>query len=86
MADSTLPPPDHPILASGEKFATQEAQRHTTVDVEASLPEGGAPAEATVTVGTAGSTRWFDWGASAWFRRKFQRGGSSAGVKGEIKF
>lgn len=77
---------DNPILKSGEKFATEEAKRTTTIEFEAEKAEGGAPAEATITVGTEGSTRWFDWGVGAWFKRKFQRGGSSTGVKGKIEF
>lgn len=77
-------PPDS-IRASADRLAKAEAARTTTIGLEAQKPEGG-PAEATVTLGTAGSTRWFDWGAAGWIRRKFQRGGTSTGVKGEIKF
>lgn len=78
--------PLKPITASGEKFAREEGKRTTTIGFEAEKAEGGAPAEATVTVGTEGSTSRFDWGVGAWVKRKFQRGGTSAGVKGEIKF
>jgi hypothetical protein len=78
-------PPEAPIRASLDKFAKQEAERHTTLGIEATKAVDG-PAEATVTLSTAGSTSWFDWGVGAWVRRKFQRGGTSGGVKGEIKF
>ncbi len=79
-------PPEAPIHASLDKFAKQESEKHNTLGFEASKAEGGEPAEATVTLSTAGSTTWFDWGVGAWVRRKFQRGGTSTGVKGEIKF
>lgn len=79
-------PPEGPIRASLEKFATEEAEKHTTIDVDASKAEGDSPAEATVTIGTGGEKGRVEWGVAAWVRRKFQPGGTSAGVKGEIKF
>jgi hypothetical protein len=79
-------PPESPIRASLDKFAKQEAEKHNTIDFEATKAGGGVPAEATVTLGTSGSSKWFDWGVGAWVRRKCQPGGTSVGVKGEIKF
>ncbi len=78
--------PEQSILKSGEKFAKEEATRATTLGVEGQLPGSGAPGEVTTTIATSGSTKWFDWMGGAWIKRKFQRGGTSAGVKGEIKF
>lgn len=75
-----------PIAASADKFAKAEATHHTTVGFDASLPAGGAPADATITVGTSGSTKWFDFGVSAWVKRQFTRKGTSAGVSGTIEF
>lgn len=73
------------ILESGKKFAKEEAKRTTTLGFEAEKAEGGTPS-ATVTVGTAGSNSWFDWGVAGWVKRQFKRGGTSAGVKGEVRF
>lgn len=71
------------ILDTGERLA-QEAG--TTVALEASKAEGAAPAEATVSIETAGRWRKLVWGAGVWVKRKFTRGGTSAGVTGKIEF
>lgn len=71
------------ILDTGERLAKEAG---TTVALEASKAEGAEPAEATVTVETSGRWRKLVWGAGVWVKRKFTRGGTSAGVKGEIKF
>ena len=67
------------LLEQGRKAATKIA-------FDASLPEGGAPAEANVSVGTEVTKGRFSLGVAAWFRRKFMHDGNSAGLKGEIKF
>ena len=67
------------LLEQGRKAATKIA-------FDASLPEGSAPGEATVEVGTEIKKGRFDLGIAAWVKRKFMRGGTSAGVRGEIKF
>ena len=74
------------VLSTGTKLAKAEAEKATTIALEGSKAEGGEPADVTVSIDTAGSSRWFAWGVGAWVRRKFQRGGTSGGVKGEIKF
>lgn len=76
-----MPPPDS-ILKSGEKFANEAG---TTIGLEASKPEGQT-GEVTASVTHAGETAKASWGITAWFKRKFQRGGSSAGLRGEVKF
>lgn len=86
MAEQNSPNTNRPIAASADKFAKEEAQRGTTVGFEGHLPQGGAPADATVTVTTSGATEKFGWSIGAWFKRAFTRKGNSAGVKGEIKF
>lgn len=75
-----------PISASGDKIAKAEAEKHTTIALEGSKAEGGQPAEATISVDTEHDSGRVTWGIGAWFKRKFQRGGSSAGVKGKIEF
>jgi hypothetical protein len=76
-----------PISKSGEKFAKEEAEKpHTTVGVAGALPEGNQPAEATVSVTSEHDGDKVSWSVTGWFKRKFMRGGSSAGVSGEIKF
>lgn len=72
---------DKPITASGEKFAKAEAEKHTTVAVEGTLADG-----VTGSITTGGETERVAWSVGAWVKRTFQRGGTSAGVKGEIKF
>lgn len=65
----------------------EQARKHATkIAFDASLPEGDAPGEANVEVGVEAKKGRFDFGIAAFFKRKFQRGGTSAGVKGEIKF
>lgn len=75
-----------PIGASGDKLAKAEAEKSTTIGIEAAKAEGGSPAETTISVDSRHDTGRVSWGIGAWFKRKFTRGGTSAGVKGEIKF
>lgn len=80
-------PPDRPILESGEKFAKEATREpHTKIGVEGTLPQGGAPADATISITTHGETERVAWSFGGWVKRKFQRDGTSAGVKGEIDF
>jgi hypothetical protein len=67
------------LLEQGKKKAT-------TIAIEGGLPEGGAPGEVTTSITTEKDAGKITWSVGAWFKRKFQRGGTSAGVKGEIKF
>lgn len=76
------PSDDTPILKSGEKFAKQAA---TTIELNAEKPEGQA-GEATVTVMHSGQTEKVSWGIGAWWKRKFQKKGNSAGVKAKVEF
>lgn len=65
----------------------EQAKKHATkIAFDASLPEGSAPGEASVEVGVDAKKGRFDLGLSAWVKRKFMRGGTSAGIKGEVKF
>lgn len=75
-----------PILESGKKFAQAEGEKHTTVGIDGALPGDGKPGEATVSVTSEHDGDKVSWSVGAWFRRVFTRGGSSAGVKGQIKF
>jgi hypothetical protein len=87
MREGRMSDEQRSILASGEKFATQEAKRatSTTIGIEGNKPEGG-PAEATITLTTTHEGRKVSWSAAAWFRRKAEHHGSSVGGKGEIRF
>lgn len=66
------------LLDQGRKAAT-------TMALEASKPEG-QPGEVTASVGTEIERPRWSLSVAAWFKRKFTHGGTSAGVKGEMKF
>ncbi len=85
MADQNSPPTTSPILASGERLA-KAAATSTTIAVEGELPRPGAPGEVTTSIATAHEGERMSWRLTAWFKRKFQRGGSSGGLKGEVEF
>jgi hypothetical protein len=74
--------PDNSILKSGEKFAKEAG---TTIAVEAVKPQGQT-GELTASITHAGETEKASWDLTAWFKRKFQKDGNSAGVKGEVRF
>lgn len=74
--------PPNSILKSGEKFAKEAG---TTIAVEAEKPQG-QNGEVAASVTHAGETEKASWGFTAWVKRRFQKGGTSAGVKGEVRF
>ena len=73
-------PPESFLRASLDKFAAEEAKR-TTIAVEGTKADG-----VTGSITTSGGNDKVAWSFGAWVRRKFQRGGTSGGIKGEIKF
>ena len=76
-----------PIAASGEKFAKEAAlEPHTKIGIEGNLPEGGGAGDATISITEHGETDRIAWSFGGWVKRVFKRGGTSAGVKGEIDF
>lgn len=76
-----MPQPDS-ILKSGEKFAKEAG---TEIGLQVSKPQGQT-GEATLSVESTGSNKWFDWGVGAWVKRMFKKDGTSAGVDAKIKF
>ena len=81
------------ILKSGEKFAKLEGakaadeQKHhsTSVTFAGDKPQDG-PGSVTIGVKHEHQGEHVTVSAEGWFRRVFRPGGSSAGVKGEVKF
>lgn len=74
------------IAKHGTQAGTDAAdEKHTTIGFEGSKTEGGEP-EIMVSVDHERQGEKVSVGFGAWFKRKFMRGGSSAGVKGQIKF
>lgn len=69
------------ILDSGNALAKAEAQKSTTIAVEGSKDEG-----ATVSLTTAHEGKKVSWAVTAWVKRMFGRGGTSGGLRGEVKF
>lgn len=66
------------IRASADRLAKAETQ--TTITVE------GTKTDATASVTSAHDGERVSWSLTAWVKRKFQKGGTSGGVKGEVSF
>ncbi len=80
------------ILKSGEKFAqaegtkaAEEHKTHTALTFEGEKSQAG-PGSITIGLETKHEGEHVTITAGGWFKRVFQPGGSSAGVKGKIEF
>lgn len=81
------------ILKSGDKFAKAEGtkaaeahQKNTAVTIDGEKTQGGGPGSITIGVETKHEGDRVSITAGGWFKRVFQPGGSSTGVKAKIEF
>ena len=77
--------PQKSIAATGDAIVKRQIDAEDKHENRVTL-EGSKADGVTVGFDSVHEGEKVSWSIGAWFRRKFQRGGTEVGAKGEVKF